>query len=190
MRPARRSTMPERREAAPSMWDFNEEQSATFLDKRQSCSPYINLFARGTTESGTMGSTVGPKLSSALSKAGGSKFTTVGIPYTADLAGINCIGLPGGIKCVDQLAKLAAKCPQSQFFLSGYSQGAMVARICAAFSKDDVKKRIKVWRISDLAIANSTANRILGNCDFWGSIQRSNCKRTSTERYQSVLQSN
>jgi hypothetical protein len=108
------------------------------------CKPFINLFARGTTESGTMGQTVGPKLSTALSKAGGAKFSTTGVPYSANIDGINCIGFPGGIKCVDQLAALAASCPDSQFFLSGYSQGAMVARICAAYSKDDVKKRIKV----------------------------------------------
>jgi cutinase len=110
-----------------------------FHERRQGCQPVYNLFGRGTTESGTMGGTVGPKLSKAL----GSKISTIGIPYSANLDGINCIGLPGGIKCVDQLAALAAKCPSSQFFLSGYSQGAMVARICAAYSKDDVKKRIK-----------------------------------------------
>jgi hypothetical protein len=137
-------------------WDFvaMPEQSLVMdspLESRQGCKPFINLFARGTTEGGTMGQTVGPKLSKALTSAGGSKFSTVGIPYTADINGINCIGFPGGVKCVDQLSRLAAKCPQSQFFLSGYSQGAMVARICAAFSKDDVKKRIRVSRSSTLA---------------------------------------
>lgn len=111
------------------------------IEKRQGgCKPNIMLFARGTTEPGTMGSTVGPSLSRAL----GAKWKSEGIRYTADIAGDNCIGFPGGVKCVAQLAKLAASCPESKFFLSGYSQGAMVARICAAFSKDDVKAKIKV----------------------------------------------
>jgi hypothetical protein len=112
------------------------------LRRRQSCKPNILLFARGTTEPGTMGMTVGPALSSAL----GSKFSSVGVSYTADVEGINCIGLPGGVKCRDQLAKLAAQCPSSNFVLGGYSQGAMVARICAAYSTDEIKKRIKVSR--------------------------------------------
>jgi Cutinase len=107
---------------------------------RQACKPNVLLFARGTTEPGTMGSTVGPALSRAL----GSKWRVDGVRYTADIAGDNCIGFPGGVKCVDQLAKIAQSCPDSNFFLSGYSQGAMVARICVAFSKDDVKRKVKV----------------------------------------------
>jgi hypothetical protein len=77
----------------------------------------------------------------------GSKFRSVGVKYTADIAGDNCIGFPGGMKCIEQLAKLAQQCPTSNFFISGYSQGAMVAHICTAFSKDEIKKRIKVREI-------------------------------------------
>jgi hypothetical protein len=114
------------------------------IEKRAECKANIMLFARGTLEIGTMGNTVGPALSSALSRQGAGKWRSDGISYTADIAGDDCIGFPGGIKCVDQLAKVAAQCPESKFFLSGYSQGAMVARICAAYSKDNVKSRIKV----------------------------------------------
>jgi hypothetical protein len=119
-----------------------EDEPASLLEKRQSCKPNILVFARGTMEGGTMGQTVGPALSRAL----GSKFRAVGVKYTADIAGDNCIGFPGGMKCVDQVAKLAQQCPTSSFFISGYSQGAMVAHICTAFSKDAVKKRIKVGK--------------------------------------------
>jgi hypothetical protein len=125
--------------------DLEEETSAPLL-KRQSCKPNILVFARGTMEAGTMGSTVGPALSRAL----GSTFRSVGVKYTADIAGDNCIGFPGGIKCVEQLAKLAQQCPTSKFFISGYSQGAMVAHICTAYSKDEVKKRIKVREPMDM----------------------------------------
>ena len=85
-----------------------------------------------------MGSTVGPLLSSAL----GKDWYVEGISYTADLAGINCIGLPGGINCLKQLNALSAKCPNTKIVLSGYSQGAMVGRICAAFAGDAAKKQI------------------------------------------------
>lgn len=109
-------------------------------EKRQGCKPNALFFARGTTEPGTMGSTVGPALSRAL----GSKWKVEGVKYTADIAGDDCIGFPGGVKCRDQLEVLARACPETKWFLSGYSQGAMVARICAAFSKPEIKEKIKV----------------------------------------------
>jgi hypothetical protein len=134
-------SIPQARIVSGTLTDLDPEpETAALLEKRQGCKPNILVFARGTMEGGTMGQTVGPALSRAL----GSKFRAVGVKYTADIAGDNCIGFPGGIKCVDQLAKLAQQCPTSSFFLSGYSQGAMVARICTAYSKDEVKKRIKV----------------------------------------------
>jgi hypothetical protein len=66
------------------------------------------------------------------------------IPYTNDLMGINCIGLPGGTKCVEQLNSLAAKCPDTKIFTGGYSQGAMVARICTAYANEQARKQIAV----------------------------------------------
>jgi hypothetical protein len=92
-----------------------------------------------------MGSTVGPALSRAL----GSKWKVEGVKYTADIAGDDCIGFPGGIKCRDQLETLSAACPETKWFLSGYSQGAMVARICAAYSKAEIKEKIKVRRCEE-----------------------------------------
>jgi Cutinase len=81
-----------------------------------------------------MGITVGPALSRAL----GSKWLVDGVRYTADIAGDNCIGASGGIKCVDQLVKVLSTCPDFRLYLSGYGQGAMVAGICVAFSKDEM----------------------------------------------------
>ncbi|KAE9981278.1 hypothetical protein BLS_007650 [Venturia inaequalis] len=108
------------------------------IEKRQgSCKAYSMIWGRGTTELGTMGSTVGPMLSTAL----GREWYVEGVSYTADLAGINCVGLPGGINCIKQIDALSAKCPSTKIVLAGYSQGAMVARICAAFAGEAAKKQ-------------------------------------------------
>ena len=44
----------------------------------------------------------------------------------------------------DILESAAAKCPRSNLFTAGYSQGAMVARIAVAYASPDVKARVKV----------------------------------------------
>lgn len=56
------------------------------------CNKNILIFARGTTETGTLGIAVGPVLKSGLSY----DWTVVGVPYDADMASDNCLGLPGG----------------------------------------------------------------------------------------------
>jgi len=104
------------------------------------CSTNTLLFGRGTTEIGSLGSTVGPSLSSSFSSGG---WSTHGIDYSADISGIYCLGMTGGLRCIEQINKLAAQCPQTNIVLSGYSQGAMVARICAAWANEKAKPLIK-----------------------------------------------
>jgi hypothetical protein len=86
-----------------------------------------------------MGSTVGPALSARL-----TGWTVEGISYSADLSGIYCMGLQGGIKCLSQIKKVTDRCPKTNIVLSGYSQGAMVARECAAYTDDKIRAQIKV----------------------------------------------
>lgn len=84
------------------------------------------IFARGTTEPGTMGIAVGPALSSALSR----KFGIIkieGVPYPADISGafsggVNPRSSTGAIK----MAEMAKRGLQagSKVVLAGYSQGA------------------------------------------------------------------
>jgi hypothetical protein len=177
---SRRSQVePASREAGQEFWD---------LQKRQDCKPNILLFARGTLEAGTMGITVGPALQSALNRQGPGKWRSEGVKYTADIAGDDCIGFPGGIKCVDQLAKIASQCPSSKFFLSGYSQGAMVARICTAFSKDDVKQRIKVSSVAFRSLMAEIKTVLLLGCRrVRRPVQRCLDKRISQGGYQNIL---
>lgn len=77
--------------------------SGTFTGR---CTKNILLFARGTTETGQLGITVGPVLSLGLS---GRAWSVVGIPYDADMAGDACLGLPGGMVAKDMINQAAAK---------------------------------------------------------------------------------
>jgi hypothetical protein len=123
-----------------------EEEHTAQLEKRQgACPSHELLYARGTTETGALGLTVGPGLQSSLA---GSKWKVRGISstdgYDASLSGIYCIGMTGGMGCKDVLAKRAAACPNTKFAVAGYSQGAMVARICVGYSTPEVKERVLV----------------------------------------------
>jgi hypothetical protein len=136
--------------------DFESEDTSNSLEKRQgSCRENTVLFGRGTTELGSLGSTVGPALSSGL---GGAGWSVQGISYSADLSGIYCLGMTGGLKCVQQINALAARCPKTNIVLSGYSQGAMVARICAAWAGDAAKKQIKVIFTQTVSLQYAEAN--------------------------------
>lgn len=154
-------------------WDVievaQEGEKEKKKEKRADCKPNGLLFARGTTEMGTMGNTVGPALSRAL---GSSKWKVEGVKYTADIAGDDCIGFPGGIKCRDQLVEMSSACPETKWFVGGYSQGAMVARICTAFSKMDIQVKIKVSPLPFLRLFVHLVFGLMlgvyvGCCCFW-----------------------
>lgn len=95
------------------------------------CRDVLFAFARGSTETGNMGTIVGPPTSDNLKKTfGADKVATEGIDYAAALAPNF---LPGGTDAQskqamqDVLNAMAAKCPDSVIVASGYSQGAAVA---------------------------------------------------------------
>jgi hypothetical protein len=94
------------------------------------CKKIHFIFARGSTETGTMGITVGPAFSRALSsRFGASNVHSEGVPYPADIAGafsggVNPSGAAGAIKMTAMARAAWAKCPQTKIVLGGYSQGA------------------------------------------------------------------
>ncbi|RDI83073.1 hypothetical protein Vi05172_g6977 [Venturia inaequalis] len=108
------------------------------------CTPYIMLYARGTTEIGELGATVGPALKAGLATDKNWSVRGIGSRdgYDASLAGIYCIGMDGGMACKGILEKMVAQCPNSKFVTAGYSQGAMVARICVAYASDAAKANV------------------------------------------------
>jgi hypothetical protein len=69
------------------------------------CNKNILIFARGTTETGSLGITVGPVLNAGL----GYDWTVAGVPYDADMAGDNCLGLPGGMVAKDMINQAVKK---------------------------------------------------------------------------------
>ncbi|KAI4737988.1 cutinase-domain-containing protein [Aureobasidium sp. EXF-12298] len=94
------------------------------------CKPVTYIFARGTTEIGNMGSTVGPALEKALESAfGQNNVATQGVTYPADVAGAISGALsPGTAQGARTMASLTqqvlSKCPDTKVILAGYSQGA------------------------------------------------------------------
>lgn len=107
----------------------------------QSCKANILIFAKGTTETGNMGITVGPVLQAQLA---GPSWSIQGVDYPANFDGNYCAGLPGGMAGKELLESAAQKCPNAKIFLSGYSQGAMSVRNALAYAQDEVKPRVKV----------------------------------------------
>ena len=91
------------------------------LSKR-ACTSVTVIFARGTTEPGTIGTIVGPPFSAALDSAlGASAVTFIGVPYAANIAGFEEGGDPVGAAEAAGLANAAiASCPSTQLVLSGY----------------------------------------------------------------------
>ncbi|OHF03114.1 cutinase [Colletotrichum orchidophilum] len=97
------------------------------------CKAFTVLFARGTTEMGTLGSVVGPGLQKAVaSSVPDSVFE--GTTYPADMGGIMSESTgsgPGSIAMANQANSWLTKCPQTKIVLTGYSQGGMVVHNAA-----------------------------------------------------------
>ncbi|PSR75846.1 cutinase-domain-containing protein [Coniella lustricola] len=97
---------------------------------RSSCTTYTLLFARGTTETGTLGTVVGPGLETSVQSAlGTSQVTVQGVTYAADVAGITSEATgsgPGSVAMAQDAATALSSCPNTKLILTGYSQGAIV----------------------------------------------------------------
>ncbi|KXH28642.1 cutinase [Colletotrichum salicis] len=110
------------------------------------CRDVIFIFARGSTEVGNMGSTVGPPTSDGLKKKyGDNKVATEGVDYAA---GLTTNFLPGGADPVgvDEMKRLLTdatnKCVKSKILAGGYSQGAATAHRAIENLPDPIKSRI------------------------------------------------
>ncbi|KAF7329222.1 Cutinase [Mycena kentingensis (nom. inval.)] len=98
------------------------------------CADIMVIFARGTTESGTIGSTVGPAFVKSMLKAvdtfpaaHGMNLSFKGVPYPASFPGYFEGGSPQGSATMAYMLKeVASKCPNSAIVSTGYSQGGQL----------------------------------------------------------------
>ncbi|KAI6839334.1 hypothetical protein KC340_g12193 [Hortaea werneckii] len=112
------------------------------------CRTYTFIFARGSTEIGNMGETVGPATCNALKKKYGDNEVAcqgVGGAYTAGLAQN---ALPDGTTqgALNEAKKMFndahSKCPNTIITAGGYSQGAAVMTGSVGELDDDVKSTV------------------------------------------------
>ncbi|KFX96247.1 hypothetical protein V495_03604 [Pseudogymnoascus sp. VKM F-4514 (FW-929)] len=103
------------------------------LTDGSACKAVTVIFARGTTESGNVGSLAGPPFFSALATAIGTDNLAVqGVEYPADIAGFLAGGDAGGSKKMAELVGQAmTQCPDTKVVMSGYSQGGQLVHNAA-----------------------------------------------------------
>ncbi|KAF8171580.1 cutinase [Mycena galopus ATCC 62051] len=108
------------------------------------CRPVTFIFARGTGESGNVGTDVGAPLIADLRAAlGTANIAAQGVDYAADVLGYLEGGDPAGSKTMASLINQAAsQCPSTQIAIGGYSQGAQLVHNAASMLSATVTARI------------------------------------------------
>lgn len=83
----------------------------TDIEERQEsgCTPYTLIFAKGTFETGDLGSVVGPGLANNLTGSGPGLWTVTGIDYDNSVDGYDCLGMPGGIMAYGTIESTVAR---------------------------------------------------------------------------------
>ncbi|ATZ57773.1 BccutA [Botrytis cinerea B05.10] len=99
----------------------------------RACSDVTVIFARGTTETGTLGTVVGPPFLAALKSALGSSSVTMnGVDYPADVPGFLQGGDPAGSQTMaTMVTSTLSSCPDTKLVISGYSQGGQLVHNAA-----------------------------------------------------------
>ncbi|KAG5931664.1 hypothetical protein E4U60_005915 [Claviceps pazoutovae] len=112
------------------------------------CPKAIFIFARGSTEPGNMGASVGPTVANTLTNQLGKGqvwIQGVGGPYIAGLPenAMPAGSSPAAIAEMDRLFTLAhTKCPTSSILAGGYSQGAALAAAAVSNASPEIRNQI------------------------------------------------
>ncbi|KAF2007482.1 carbohydrate esterase family 5 protein, partial [Amniculicola lignicola CBS 123094] len=104
------------------------------VKNKNCCTDITIIYARGTSESGNVGSVSGPPMFKALrQKLGANRVTVQGVDYPATSGvssyGAACISSGGGtgpVQMASDVRTVLQQCPQTKVVVSGYSQGGMV----------------------------------------------------------------
>lgn len=92
------------------------------------------IFARGTTETGNVGTVTGPPFFASLATAigGADNLAVQGVDYSADIPGFLAGGDAKGSATMAGLVKQAmTQCPDTKVVMSGYSQGGQLVHNAA-----------------------------------------------------------
>ncbi|TVY83462.1 Cutinase [Lachnellula suecica] len=97
------------------------------------CKAMTVIFARGTTETGNVGTLTGPPFFDALEQqVGASNVAVQGVDYPADIPGFLAGGDAAGSQLMAQLVTQAmTQCPNTTVVMSGYSQGGQLVHNAA-----------------------------------------------------------
>ncbi|OCK80869.1 carbohydrate esterase family 5 protein [Lepidopterella palustris CBS 459.81] len=97
------------------------------------CKPVTIIFARGTTETGNVGTLAGPPFFQALgTQIGANNVAVQGVDYPADIPGFLAGGDAAGSQLMAQLVGQAqTQCPSTKLVMSGYSQGGQLVHNAA-----------------------------------------------------------
>ena len=106
---------------------YTSGDTANDVTDNNGCSPLTVIFARGTSESGNIGTVAGPPMFEQLIDDLGAKGVSLqGVPYPASVAGNADCGSDGGSDMASLVSQALSQCPNTKIALSGYSQGACV----------------------------------------------------------------
>ncbi|GAB7365922.1 hypothetical protein MBLNU230_g7250t1 [Neophaeotheca triangularis] len=135
--------------AAPSTVERRQFGSSSSNElTRGSCRDVTYIFARGSTELGNMGATIGPQsCSRAKSELGSSNVACQGVggAYTASLTpnALSDGTTRAAIREATSLFEQAANdCPETTIIAGGYSQGAALMAATISDLDDSIKDRI------------------------------------------------
>jgi hypothetical protein len=95
------------------------------LTDGEGCKAMTVIFARGTTETGNVGTLTGPPFFTAIAQiVGASNIAVQGVDYPADISGFLAGGDATGSKTMAQLVTQAmTQCPNTKVVISGYRYG-------------------------------------------------------------------
>jgi len=135
------------------------------------CRAITILFARGTTESGNVGTLAGPPFFQALAnEVGASNVAVQGVNYGATVAEFLVGGDPVGSATLATLVGQAqSKCPNTKLVLSGYSQGGQLVHNAAAMlsaSETAFVNSVVIFGDPDngYKVGNITSSKVLVIC--------------------------
>ncbi|KAI5851614.1 cutinase-domain-containing protein [Morchella snyderi] len=107
------------------------------------CNDIIVIWARGSSEPGNVGITLGPPFFDAIEEAEPGRTIVQGVNYPAEDSGYFMGGSRTGAEYMASMVSLAAsQCPDSLVVLGGYSQGAQVTHLAANHIPEDLYSMI------------------------------------------------